>query len=733
MRALRCAVVILFLALSSAGAMAELACGSGAENDRRVRALHQRTRAARSRIASLAAPRPILREGAFYLQADEETLPGQQLFDLEGTSLVFEARPERRFALRREALRYREPALAPVHDFQNGGRFIEHDLPFAFPFLGRSITKIYITAFNSIEFETPSEPGAFQMNTLEAGLLRRGVVSPLMMTNRKPGRLAYPQLFLDHGDGTLIVTWRSQAGEVFGYDVQAELRSDGTIVYSYRSMRKSGVAGAASMGWGTPIVSGGFDPEGVTRAHLGGVTDASGDVVPEVASKLRSMTDIVSVDVGRVEESELTSIRVRLAAPIDQTQLSEGDVLRYSFTWTNGSALLEVRRDGMRVSPNASPLWINEGSSARITAEGVELFVEQDDKVETNRSLFVSTFALPVTRRADAASLNTVRFTPVTRSLVTDLSTIAPGTELAAPILEPFVLGELDPFAVWERVQSAFAISNDAVDGVLIYQNMFTDLVFFAGAYATGGNPQVGGINRGSESVVAPREPSLMHMNHLTYGWNSGPQSSANVMLHEFGHRWLYFVSIDENGAASKVLNPTSAHPAGYVHTPAAFTVTGDAKESSVMGGGFFTREDDGRYRARSLNVGYSWADLYLMGLASPEEVTPWFYLADTEPALPLAYWPADGTVVSGEKRDVNLQQIVSVHGPRLPAAAASQKVFRAAFVLLTEPGQEPSVEEVAKMNEWRALFERNFSIATGGRAVVSTTFAPALRRRAVR
>src|SRR5687768_12280437 len=70
MRAL-CNAVVMLLAMSSMSAVAELACGTGAENDRRARALHDRIRTPRSRIASLATPQPMLRDGGFYLQADE--------------------------------------------------------------------------------------------------------------------------------------------------------------------------------------------------------------------------------------------------------------------------------------------------------------------------------------------------------------------------------------------------------------------------------------------------------------------------------------------------------------------------------------------------------------------------------------------------------------------------------------------------------------------------------------
>jgi hypothetical protein len=154
------------------------------------------------------------------------------------------------------------------------------------------------------------------------------------------------------------------------------------------------------------------------------------------------------------------------------------------------------------------------------------------------------------------------------------------------------------------------------------------------------------------------------------------------------------------------------------------------AEESSVMGGASFAPQSDGTYRAHVANMGYSWTDLYLMGLAAPEEVPPWFYIAGTD--LPREYWPQEGAIASGEKHDVEVGQIIAAHGPRVPSAAISQRQFRVLFVVVTENGVEATGAEVAKLNEHRALLERNFNLATGGRGRVITTFTRPGKRRGV-
>jgi hypothetical protein len=343
----------------------------------------------------------------------------------------------------------------------------------------------------------------------------------------------------------------------------------------------------------------------------------------------------------------------------------------------------------------------------------------------------VITFYRPLGRTTDSSVLS-IPYTPAPRPVASDLSAVAQNTQLNVPIAEPFLLGAFDPHRAWDLVQSSYGLSNWDYDGVAMYQTYFTDMIFYAGAYATGGNPQVDGIAQFSPGYGshATRAPTLLHMNQLTYNYSAAEQTASKVMLHEFGHRWLYFFTIAENGGAARSLNPVSAHPAAYVHTPAAFAVYG-SDESSVMGGAYFTPQPDGSHRAHAANMGYSWTDLYLMGLAATEEVPPWFYLAGTN--LPREYWPQEGAVAYGEKREVQVGQITAVHGARIPSMALSQRQFRMAFVLVTEDGVAATDAEVTKLNEWRTLLERNFALATGGRGRLITTFVRPGKRRATR
>ncbi|HJQ37417.1 MAG TPA: hypothetical protein VKB93_09780 [Thermoanaerobaculia bacterium] len=701
-------------------------CATSEANDARVRALHDRT-FARPRLMPNAASAPIAREGAFYLGVDDRVAPGHRPFDLAGKSLIFEPRTSG-YAVRRENLRWYEPASEPVRDFSTGTTTsVKYDIAGTPPVLfGQPVTTLYLTAFNSIHLTPPvNDPAANQFDELESAVYPRALLSPLMITNRKPSRLAYPRLYVERRDGHLVITWLSTTGSSFGYAVQAELHTDGTIVYSYQSMR--------DMQWGTPIVSAGFNAASAQRRTLATVSDARSDLVSGTYNAaLADVNDLRTLEIARVGESELLAVRLTLAAPVDLASLTDGKSLRYALQIDQLTSWLDITSAGWTFTPLGAPRAIANGNGVRFDGNAIELFGVQPAGVGAT---FVRAWSLtPGTNRTiDFAQIATVPFETPLNHIASDLSSVASNNVLALPIAEPFVLGEFDPLEVWNRLQSTYALSSYDVDAVAMYQSFYTDIIFYAGAYSTGGNPGVDGIYASSTSrgTKAFRSPALLHMNQLTYGWNATERNSSHVMMHELGHRWLYAFRIMENGQLARPLSPVSSHPAAFVHAPAAFPVY-EETESSVMGGANFSSESDGRFRAHAANYGYSWTDLYLMGLATPEEVQPWFYLANSNPELPKEYYAPDNQVVSGDRRDVKFDQLTAAEGVRNPPAALSQRVFRVLYVLVTENGA-PTNEEVAKMNEWRALLEKNFAIATGGRARIATEYVTVPKKRAVR
>ena len=723
-------LAFLTLLAVSLSARADDWCASGPANDARVRAVHEglSRRSAEHRITTNARSTELRDGGTFLVPNDETLTPGYHPFDLEGRSLAF-APSSSGFTARRKALEYREPATE-VANFESIAQFfVARDLAFSFPIFGRTITRIYVSAFNGITFEEPVKETGFQFDTVEAAVHRSAIVSPLLLTTHKPASMKKPRVWIDERDGAVVVTWRVEGGS-FPYDVQAELTAAGGITFSYRTV---------SMRWGAPIVAPGFDPATAQRTVGYTLTDTAG-VTTEVPEAIRPMVDLRKVEILSFDDTELFAVRLTLDGPIDRSKLDDGRTIGFlvalqkSIGVEDVVAGVELTKDEVRLQPFNSISF--EATSAGVFLDGniIEFYGKRainlatTAMVQVGAATYSTTYAFYVDQAGDFGRIPFAK-----RSVTADLSAVTEtGTPIAGAVSEPFTLGIFDPTAVWEKLQKEWALSDEEFDAVAMYQNFHTDLIFYAGAYAIAGNPQVDGVTYAGlpgYGTISPRRPTLMHMNHLRYDFSSADKTASQVMLHEFAHRWLYYLEVELPLEDDRVLNPVSAHPAAYVHTPSAFPLYG-ADEASVMGGGFFTPLGSDTYRASAANYGYSWTDLYAMGLADAAEVPPWFFLKGT--TLPQQYFPPDGITVTGTRKGVNIEHVRRQLGFRVPDTASSDHHFRVLFVLVTEEGHPATDADLTTMRQWRSIFERDFATATGRRASVRTSFAKMNKRRAV-
>ena len=180
-------------------------------------------------------------------------------------------------------------------------------------------------------------------------------------------------------------------------------------------------------------------------------------------------------------------------------------------------------------------------------------------------------------------------------------------------------------------------------------------------------------------------------------------------------------------------LNPAPAHPPQFASTPAAFPVV-NAYDASTMGGGYFTQNGNTFTSSPQSRYGYSWFDLYLMGLAAAEEVPPMYVIDNSNPPLGSAYTPPSNITVTGTRHDVTIQQVIEAMGPRRPSTASSQREFKVVFVMVASPSRGVD-GDLARVDAVRRAFIDHFEKATGHRAAVETLFfpSPSARRRAAR
>lgn len=191
-------------------------------------------------------------------------------------------------------------------------------------------------------------------------------------------------------------------------------------------------------------------------------------------------------------------------------------------------------------------------------------------------------------------------------------------------------------------------------------------------------------------------------------------------IAHEMGHRWSAFVSATI-GTETIPLGPT--HWARGLHAPVAFPFQRPT-EASAMGGGVwqdnfdgtFTQLDDDYYVPAT---GWSYLDLYLMGLITASEVPDFFILRNLAAA---GRDSAGRPIFKADRTKVTIQDVIAVEGQRLPDVDRAQKQFNTGMVVIVEHGKTPSQALIDRANGIRLAWIDYFSTTTGHRASMTAT-----------
>lgn len=190
-------------------------------------------------------------------------------------------------------------------------------------------------------------------------------------------------------------------------------------------------------------------------------------------------------------------------------------------------------------------------------------------------------------------------------------------------------------------------------------------------------------------------------------------------IAHEMGHRWSAFVSAKVNGETIP-LGPT--HWNRGLHAPVPFPYQRPT-EASAMGGGVWQDNFDGTYTQLDDDyyvpaTGWSYLELYLMGLAAPEEVPDFFLLRNLVPAGR----DANGhPVFKADRTKITVQDVIAAEGPRLPAVDQAQKKFNTGMVVIVEHGKQPSKELIERTNGIKEEWIKYWATTTGGRSSMTT------------
>jgi hypothetical protein len=194
-----------------------------------------------------------------------------------------------------------------------------------------------------------------------------------------------------------------------------------------------------------------------------------------------------------------------------------------------------------------------------------------------------------------------------------------------------------------------------------------------------------------------------------------GENNTVSLLGQESGHRWLAFLEFrDHTGQRSDaLLGRDLAHWSYFMDSDASVMEGNDIED---LGGGAF--------RTIGAVRRYSQLDQYAMGLVGPGDVPTFFYVenpVNLSKPKERASAPEVGVTFNGTRRDVLIDDVIAVLGPRQPSAAESPRVHSQAFVYIVGAGRSVDAGQVAKVDRIRRQWEAFFLAATEGRMRADT------------
>ena len=210
------------------------------------------------------------------------------------------------------------------------------------------------------------------------------------------------------------------------------------------------------------------------------------------------------------------------------------------------------------------------------------------------------------------------------------------------------------------------------------------------------------------------------YLHRLAEGTPDGKPLPYNYAVghlgHEVGHRWSAYASAKINGETISL--GAWPHWAPGLQAQVAFPYSLPV-EASTLGGSVWQDNFDGTYTQLRDGffvpaTGYSYLDLYLMGLISAAEVPDVFILRNP---VQVGKDAKGHSVFKAERIKVTIQDVIAAEGPRLPDVNHSQRKFNTGIVIIVEHGQRPSREVLERAGGIRKHWIQYWETTTGHRA----------------
>jgi uncharacterized protein (TIGR03437 family) len=239
------------------------------------------------------------------------------------------------------------------------------------------------------------------------------------------------------------------------------------------------------------------------------------------------------------------------------------------------------------------------------------------------------------------------------------------------------------------------------------------------------------GMSPAASDINSQRIQGILNLSNISTQYPDSPVTrflqvgfnhALSVMGQEQGHRWLAY--IDFPGAdPALLLGRDDAHWSFFLSIPSNMSNLAAPRSSSVEGNVWL---DNGNGTFTSINLidGYSRLDQYLMGLRPASDVPDTFVIANPSGPRTREANPRPNVTVNGVRQNVTINQIIQANGARQPDSTTAPKSFRAAVVLLTRQGTQPSAATLDKITRYRLAWESYFGQSTDFIGSINTGLA---------
>jgi hypothetical protein len=271
---------------------------------------------------------------------------------------------------------------------------------------------------------------------------------------------------------------------------------------------------------------------------------------------------------------------------------------------------------------------------------------------------------------------------------------------------------EWDYWLLRQAIAQRLGAAADPIENIIIIPDAAENTSALGSAFAKQPRTAIQGIGSGfypddqgcqcHYGLMLSPVPSLA-------GWAVNyPLFTSELLSHELLHNYALFANFSDGGTANSSWRldvgdcSVPAHPVAGLVNESMFQPAGaSAPTVSVLGG----TTAAGVSSAEAF--GFSRIEMYLMGLASPAEVSTMSILS--------------GGVV---QRQVTVEQVIAVNGSRLPGYTGSPVTFRLPVFLAIRPGRSLSTETLTSAGSLLASWRTRFGQETGGRGVVDNSMS---------